>query len=228
TGDPALVNIARFSSSASTLIHEGKSDAVSSLLSNWDLPGVDKSQLLTLVSRKVEEVKGYPKTQQQPSAVGALQELLQVLMQERKASVEELSTAMLPAMAEALKTAHCLLFMLTRTGEMRVRTGYGKGIDELKSKLKVAAEFQPTAFHAAIKNNMDVFIADVSKLKDASLPEGYRTLLPNVGKFIILPIAHSKVSGLLYCDWDSSKTLSPAETEAMKKLRNLFTPLFPQ
>jgi hypothetical protein len=109
-----------------------------------------------------------------------------------------------------------------------VRHGCGKGVDELRSKLKVAADFQPTAFHAAIRKNIDVSIADVSKLKEASLPEGYRALLPQVRRFIILPIANSRVSGLLYCDWDSEGTLNLAEIEALKALRNLYLPLFPQ
>ena len=228
TGDPTLVNIARFSSSASTLIHEGKAEAVQALLGQWDLPGVNKSGLAALMTRKVEEVRSQPKVRLQASADGELIELLQLLLQEKKGSIEELASVMLPGMADALKTAHCLLFMLTRSGEQRVRNGFGKGIDELKSKLKISAEFLPTAFHAAIKNNSDVSIADVSKLKDASLPEGYRELLPHVTKFIILPIASKRGSGLLYCDWDSDRVLNPAEMEAMKKLRNLFTPLFPQ
>ena len=118
--------------------------------------------------------------------------------------------------------------MLTRTGEMRVRSGYGKGIDELRSRLKVAAQFQPTAFHAAVKKNIDVSIEDVSKLKEASLPEGYRALLPHVTRFIILPIANGRVSGLLYCDWDTQRVLNQTEIEALKKLRNLLLPFLPQ
>jgi hypothetical protein len=154
--------------------------------------------------------------------------LLQVLLLEKKSSVEELSNAMLPELAARLQTAHCVLFMLTRTGEFRVRNAYGKGVDELKSRLRISAEFMPTTFHAAIKNNIDISIADVSKLKAASLPDGYRQLLPQVSKFIILPIATSRVSGLLYCDWDSDKTLKQGEMEVVKKLRSLFVPVFPQ
>jgi hypothetical protein len=228
TGDPTLVSVARFSSSASGLIHSGRADAVQALLASWDLPGVDKSQLVALVGRKVQEVRSFAPPPQTASVDGALSELLQTLQQEKKQSLEDLVSAMLPGMVDVLKTAHCLLFMLTRTGELRVRNGYGKGIDELKARFKISAEFMPTAFHAAIKNNIDVSIADVSKLKDASLPEGYRELLPHVTKFIILPIASKRVSGLLYCDWDSDKALNPAEMDVMKKLRQLFVPFFPQ
>jgi HD-like signal output (HDOD) protein len=232
TGDPTLVSVARFSSSASSLVHAGKTDAVLPLLAQWDLPGVDKSRLGALLSHKAEALQRqrppHPQAQPAASAERALLALLQTLQQEKKNSMEELAVAMLPGVADALKTAHCLLFMLTRSGEQRVRNGFGKGIDELKTKLRISAEFMPTAFHAAIKNNIDVSIADVSKLKDASLPEGYRELLPHVTQFIILPIASKRVSGLLYCDWDCERLLEPAEMDAMKKLRHLFLPFFPQ
>jgi len=228
SGDAVLIHIARFCSSASRLIHEGKGDEAHALLSTWELPGLDRSRLESLISSKLQDLSSHRRPRTESSAEGALNTLLRVLVEEKKNSVEDLCAALLPGMADALKTAHCMLFMRTRNGELRVRMGYGKGIDELKSRLKVSAEFQPTAFHAAIKNNMDLTIADVSKLKDASLPEGYRALLPNVGKFIILPIANTQVAGLLYCDWDSDKVLHQAEVEAMKKLRNLFLPLFPQ
>ena len=228
TGDPTLVGIARFSSQASTLIHEGKSEAVNTLLRNLDLPGVDKSRLGALVSRKVEEARPFQLARQNASAEHALNTLLQTLQLEKKNSVEELSNAMLPELASCLQTAHCLLFMLTRSGEFRVRNAYGKGIDELKSRLRIPAEFMPTTFHAAIKNNIDISIADVSKLREVSLPDGYRQLLPQVTRFIILPIATSRVSGLLYCDWDSETTLKQGEMEVVKKLRSLFVSVFPQ
>jgi hypothetical protein len=228
TGDPTLVGIARFSSQASSLIHEGKSEAVNALLQNLDLPGVDKSRLSALMARKVEETKPFQMARQNASAERALNALFQMLTLEKKASVEELSNAMLPELAALLKTAHCLLFMLTRSGEFRIRNGYGKGIDELKSRLRISAEFMPTTFHAAIKNNIDISIADVSKLREVSLPEGYRQMLPQISKFIILPIATSRVSGLLYCDWDTDTTLKTAEMDVVKQLRSLFVPVFPQ
>jgi hypothetical protein len=117
--------------------------------------------------------------------------------------------------------------MLTKSGDFAVRYGFGKGIEELRSKLRISKDYQPTAFHAAIKNNVDVSIADVSRLKVSALPDGYKELLPRVNKFVILPIAHSRVSGLFYCDWDSDADLSTSELDAVKKLRNLFLPYFP-
>jgi hypothetical protein len=229
TGDPLLAGIARFSSTASALIHEGKPAAADALLATLDLPGINKQQLGALLSRKADEALARSTLRRAATSAEAnLGELLQRLLEDKKPSIEALANAMLPGLAEALQTAHCLLFMLTRSGEQRVRNGYGKGIDELKSRLKIAPEFRPTAFHAAIQNNIDVSIADVSKLKDANLPDGFRSLLPHVTQFVILPITTSRVSGLLYCDWDSGRSLSLAEMEALKKLRNLFLPFFPQ
>jgi HD-like signal output (HDOD) protein len=229
TGDPLLMGIARFSSAASSLIHEGRPDAAGALLAQLDLPGFNKAGLGALLARKQDEAQARAsQAASQPGAERRLDELLVRLQEDKKQSIEALANAMLPGLADALQTAHCLLFMLTRSGELRVRNGSGKGIDELKSRLKIAADFKPTAFHAAIKNNIDVSIADVSKLRDTNLPDDYRRLLPHVTQFVVLPITTSRVSGLLYCDWDSGRSLRQPEMDALKKLRNLFPPYFPQ
>lgn len=228
SGDPLLVGVARFASTASALVQAGQGAAAQTLLEGLALPGIDKGALGQLLQRKTDEAAARQAQRPPPSAEDRLHELLRSLQQEPRPTVDALAQAMLAPMAAMLQTAHCLLFMLTRSGEQRVRMGVGKGIDELRSRLKIAAEFSPTAFHAAIKNHSDVSIADVSKLKDASLPEGYRALLPQVSRFIILPIGHSRVSGLLYCDWDNDRTLTNTEIEALKQLRNLYLPLFPQ
>ena len=228
SGDPLLVGISRFASTAAALIQAGQGEAAQALLDRLELPGIDKTGLGQLLSRKTDAVQALGRVRPLASAEYRLNELLQALQHAPWPTVDALAQAMLAPLADTLQTAHCLLLMRTRTGEMRVRTGVGKGIDELRSKLKIAAEFSPTAFHAAIQNNSDVSIADVSKLKDASLPEGYRALLPQVRRFLILPIANSRVSGLLYCDWDSERSLKQTEIDALKKLRNLFAPVFPQ
>ena len=226
TGDPVLVDIAKFSSTASSLIHEGKVDEVNKLVSAFDVPGTDKSKMTVLINRKVVEITPKARGRQPVLPEVKLAELFSVLTEDKKGTVEELAGAMFTELSNSLNTAHCLFFMLTRTGEYHVRYGYGKGIDELRSKLKIPAKLKPTAFHAVIKNNIDVSIADVSKLKATALPDGYHALLPNVNKFIILPIANSGVAGLLYLDWENDKELSPPELAAVRRLRDLFLPFF--
>jgi HD-like signal output (HDOD) protein len=227
TGDPDLVAIARFSQSASTLIHAGKLDAVDQLIADLEVEGVDKSGIGSLIRHKSEQITARQKVAPDASSGEVLNDLFSALAADKKQTVEALAAAMFPTIANTLQTAHCLLFMLTKSGDFAVRYGYGKGIDELRTKLRISKDYQPTAFHAVIKNNVDVSIADVSRLKTSALPDGYTVLLPNVNKFVILPIANSGVSGLLYCDWDSETVLSTTELDAVKKLRSLFLPFFP-
>lgn len=228
TGDPILVGIAKFSNAASHLIQQGKAQEVQALVAALDLPGVDTSSLTSLVQLKADRAIAHIAAQPKVSAEQTLNELMKTLSSANMTTVDELAGAMFSAFSELMQTAHCLLFMMTRSGEYKVRYGYGKGIDELKSNLKISADFKPTTFHAVIKNNVDVSIADVSRLKATSFPDGYTQLLPLVNKFVILPIAPARVSGLLYCDWDTDRVFSPAELEAVRHLRNLFLPFFPK
>ncbi|MBI5938741.1 MAG: HDOD domain-containing protein [Betaproteobacteria bacterium] len=231
SGDQGLIEVARFSTAISSLIHEGKAEEASKLVSASSLSGANKSKLSGLVARKVEALrprmgkKGVAKPR--PEQV-ALERLLAQLSGERKKTVEELAAAMFPAFCELFGVVHCLLFMAVKTGDLYVRHGHGQDVDAFKHKLKISAEFKPTAFHAAIKNNVDVSITDVNKLAPSALPDGFRQLLPNVTRFLVLPIGTDKVTGLVYYDWESNKTLSPGELEVVRKLRNLFLPFFSQ
>jgi hypothetical protein len=227
TGDPDLVSIARFTKSASTLIHAGKLEAAEQLIAKLEVKGIDKSGFGSLIRRWSDQITLRQKVAPDVSKEAVLNDLFSALTADRKQTVEALAAAMFPTFATTLQTAHCLLFMLTKSGDFAVRYGYGKGIDELRSKLRISKDYQPTAFHAAIKNNVDVSIADVSRLKLSALPDGYKALMPSVNKFVILPIANSGVSGLVYCDWDTETVLSMSELNAVKKLRSLFLPFFP-
>ncbi len=229
SGDQGLIEVAKFSTAVSTLIHEGKAEEASKLVSASSLPGALK--LSGLVKRKIEAFKqrrGNKAAAPSRHAQSALERLLAQLSGERKKTVEELAAAMFPVFCESFGVVRCLLFMAVKSGDMYVRCGYGQGVDEIKPKLKISTEFKPTAFHAAIKNNVDVSITDVKKLAPTALPDGFRQLLPNVSRFLILPIGTDKVTGLVYYDWESAKELSQGELEVVRKLRNLFLPFFPQ
>lgn len=238
SGDPDLTAVARFAGAAAALIHAGNAEGAQALVAALKVPGIDKSKIAALVQHKVLRTTPAPTPlpialplplpmAPTESAEAELAQLFEAIAKEKRANLEDLANAMFPNVAHALQTAHCLLFMMTRTGDFRVRYGYGKGIDELKLKFRLSAEFQPTAFHAVIKNNVDVSIDDITRLKPSALPDGYRELLPNVKKFVVLPIANQRVSGLVYCDWDVERSLDRSELAALKKLRNLLLPFFP-
>lgn len=228
SGDPVLVGIARFATSAAALMHEGKVDEVRELVSSFDLPGTDVSKLFSLIDTKAEKYPPIEVPVAFRKTESGLDELLAALTSEKRDTVEALAGAVFHAFGELLDTAHCLLFMATSSGDFTVRHGFGKGIDELRGKLRISREFKPTLFHAVIKNNVDVSISEVSKLRPAALPANYRMLLPEVRQFLILPVATSRVVGLFYCDWEIEKELSTDELLAVKKLRDLFLPYMPR
>jgi hypothetical protein len=146
------------------------------------------------------------------------------LKQRPELDFDGLVKTMLPAVAQSLHATHCLLLMMTRSGSFRLHSGYGEDIALLKEKFRISAEFKPTPFHAAIKKNIDVSIADVGILKEISLPERYRDLLPDVKRFVLLPIANGQVRAMMYCDWKSEGRLTKGEVKAVIALRNLLLP----
>jgi HD-like signal output (HDOD) protein len=224
TGDPTLVGIAAFSSSASSLIHEGRLDEANELLRHLDLPAVEKDGLSRLISRKTEEIAQWSNPIQSASAEQRLWDLLSDLKQRPELDFDGLVKTMLPVIAQSLQATHCLLLMMTRSGSFRVHSGYGEDIAALKQKFRISAEFRPTPFHAAIEKNIDVSIADVGILKAISLPERYRDLLPDVRRFVLLPIAIGQVRAMIYCDWYSAGRMTKGEVKAVIGLRNLLLP----
>ena len=239
SGDPLLVGLARFASAASALVFAGQSETVTTLLDQLQLPGIDKARLNELIRHKLKLLHRTPLQRAAGSSKAELHALLLHLLQAPAGTLAELSQRMLPGIASALSAAHCLLFVTAPGGRMVVQSGFGEGFGvnfvflSGKNRVKPAKHLDfslsnsPTAFHAALQNHVEVFIADVSRLPDSALPTGYKTLLPQVRKFLILPIANSHASGLLYCDWEGDTPLQTAELEALRKLRDLLLPYFP-
>ncbi|AGX86278.1 HDOD domain-containing protein [Candidatus Symbiobacter mobilis] len=228
TGDPTLVGVARFSNEASSLIRDGRTSEVHHLVKRLELPGIDKSSVLGWIDRKLDEGTLTDRRSRSVTRESQLEQLHKDVQQSEWTSMESLAGAIFAGLHQILHSAHCLLFTKMRSGDFRICYGYGKGIDELRSKIRIATtEHHTTAFHAVIRNNVDISIADVTKLKPSALPDGYTTLLPEIRRFVILPIANKSVSGLMYCDWDGTNTIGQADLVVVRKLRNLFLPFFP-
>lgn len=233
SGDPALVGIGRYANEASRLLQAGQLDQLEQLTERLTIPGLDRTRLSAKYRDVAKQLRQHsaapsPEPAHHASAEGPLRELFRVLTERDPKSLEDLANAMFPALAKALRTSHALLFMLTRSGEFAVRFGNGDNQEAIAARLRVSADFKPTAFHAVIRNNVDVSIADTSKLKASTLPDNYRELLPSAKQFVILPIGQARTTGLLYCDWDIQKPLSQEEMIALKELRDLFVPFFPR
>ena len=226
-GDPELQKLAELSNSAAILADQGQHEQAARLVAGAALPGADTEKLQAVLNRrKYEPVKAaasqHPSRSPSPSP---LTELYLRLAEMEHDSCETLAGRMFLEVQQTLGTARALLLRPKESGEYRVSYAFGKGVDEIKAKLRLSAEFKPTAFHAAISKNADVSISDVSKLKPAALPEGYVRLLPKVKHFLILPVAHGKVGALIYFDWERVMEVRPEDLQTLRKLRDLFVPL---
>jgi hypothetical protein len=227
TGDQDIVNLVKFSNKVSSLIYDGKQKEASGLIESFDLPESQRNKLNSLVVKRTEKL-GEVSTVNEITSVDILKDLLFDLSNKKK-NANDVAKLILNTIGETLDAKHCLLFMQTKSGEFRVRYYDDRCSTEIKNVFRVSSEYQPNTFHAVLKNNVDIAINDISKLKEDSLPSFYRNLLPEIKKFIVLPISNgSRVSGLLYFDWDHYRDISSEELELVRKLRDVFLPFFPK
>lgn len=226
---PTVLKIAQFSNTGAKLIHENKDAELAELVNNLAVPGLNKEKLEAKIQEKFSERANYVASvvPKQASSEHLLTELLCEVLECMPSKVEDLALKVFATVSEALKTAHCLLFMRVPTGEYRSICASGKGTDEISSRFKISTEFAPTAFHAVARRNVDIAITDVSRLKANALPKLYQTLLPDVKSFVILPITNGGVSGMLYLDWETHTELGNIELGLLRKIRDLFVSFFP-
>lgn len=229
SGDSSVISIAQASSSISEHIHSGDFDAAEKFVNELKIAGLDKTKMNAVIKDKNPEHIPVAIKELTLKQENALNDLLSEIKKYTGKNIDELAKIVFSSFADILKTDHCFLFVLNLAGDYKIYTAYGRGADEIKSKFKVTAELKPTAFHAVIQKNVDILISNVKQLKTSSTPVGYKELLPDVTKFIILPIFNNHVSGLLYCDWETITTeLTSVELDLIRKIRDVFVPLFPK
>jgi HD-like signal output (HDOD) protein len=225
TGNKEIIEIARFSHKASVLIHEEKYEEAAALVDTITIPDTNKHRFSTLVRRKEEGITYNSEEAPVPTHRElSLRDYVMRLTEKPKLPINDLSSSVFGVLADLFEMSHCLLFVSNQIGYFHVLNGQGKNFEEIKSKFKVSVEFKPTAFHASIKNNVYIYIDDVKRLKDSSLPSGYRRYLAEAVKFIVLPISNidGMVTAFLYFDWDTVIELSDGELNAIKEIRDLF------
>jgi len=103
------------------------------------------------------------------------------------------------------------------------RLGFGDDIDAFMSGFRFPARYSANVFHAALKNGVDLYIADAGlpKVSD-SLPGWYKQIC-NAGSFLLFPLlirGHSL--GLIYADHPKANgmDLSEGQLNLLKALRN--------
>jgi HD-like signal output (HDOD) protein len=152
-----------------------------------------------------------------------LQEVTATLM-EPQHNLNQVFNVVLETIYRALPLQRILLSLLdTRSNQFVGRLGFGQDIEELIEKFRFPAKYQPDIFHAALKNGVDLYIAntDDKKIKD-NIPKWYGAV-PNVKSFLVFPlIVNSKPLGLIYADHAAPQgvELRGNQLNLIKALRN--------
>lgn len=237
TGDPALINIAKFSNSTAAFVQKGNLTEANKLLEALDIPADRKLKMTTLMFDKVEAIilKAKPLTVEVKKEITldnildtiCLDDLLIDISTKEYPSLELFTDVIFPKIHSLLKTTHCLLLTTKNNVFFKASFGVGENISFIINSFVISIKDKPNVLQAALANNVDISISDISKFNAKSLPDIFREALPNTKKLIALPIYNKlNVVGLFYLDWEVLKDLSSEEISLLKKTRNSLVKYF--
>jgi serine/threonine protein kinase len=151
-----------------------------------------------------------------------LQEVTNIML--NQPSLPELCNVVLETMYRALAFHRVALCLKDRSGQfMAAKTGFGSDMERFVGSFRFPLAWQPDVFHAALRNGVDVYIADtrVDKMK-TDLPPWYREI-SNAGCFVVFPLrVGQRPLGMLYGDHaqPGGLTISGKSLNLLKALRN--------
>ncbi len=152
-----------------------------------------------------------------------LQEVTAILV-EPQHNLNQVFNVVLETIYRALPLQRILLCLLdTRSKQFIGRFGFGQDIDEIIEKFRFQSKYQPNVFHAALKNGVDLYIANTgdAKIKN-NLPDWYKTV-PRAGSFLVFPlVVNNNPLGLIYADHATpcGVELQGNQLNLIKALRN--------
>ena len=152
-----------------------------------------------------------------------LQEVTGMLLDE-SVSLSQVFNVVLETVYRALAFQRVVLCLQdVKRGQYVARLGFGEGIEPFMAQFHFATRYSPNVFHAALKNGVDLYIADTrdKKIRD-DIPSWYKKLSP-AGSFILFPlVVKSRPLGLIYADHNEAQgvTLNGGELNLIKALRN--------
>ncbi|MEW8469519.1 MAG: HDOD domain-containing protein [Candidatus Thiodiazotropha sp.] len=137
-------------------------------------------------------------------------------------SVSEIFNVVLETMYRAIGFQRVILALLDRKrGEMAGRLGFGSSADEFAQSFRFPTAYSVDVFHGAMKNAVDVYIADTTEQKiQADIPDWYKQI-SSAGSFLLFPLViNNRAVGLIYADH-----ANPHGVEIDKKRLNLLKSL---
>jgi serine/threonine protein kinase len=188
--------------------------------------GLDKTQILDEGTQTLDE-KAVANTVHNPEDTEALlmdglQEVTGMLVGDH--SVSEIFNVVLETMYRAVGFKRVILALLNpKQGEMVGRLGFGDSADEFTKAFQFSTKYSVDVFHGAMKNAVDVYIADATDKKiQGDIPSWYKKI-SKAGSFLIFPIVVNKRAvGLIYADHGKPHGLAidKKRLNLLKSLRN--------
>jgi serine/threonine protein kinase len=151
-----------------------------------------------------------------------LQEVTAMLVGEH--SVSEIFNVVLETMYRAVGFQRVVLALLDRKqGCMAGRIGFGDADEQFMKGFSFPSAYSVDVFHGALKNAVDVYIADATHGKiQADIPDWYKKI-SNAGSFLLFPLVINKRPlGLIYADHADAHGLDidKKRLNLLKSLRN--------
>lgn len=167
--------------------------------------------------------RGVPSPDAEAILTKGLQEAT-VLMLGEKIDLNQLFNVVLETIYRAMAFQRVVLCLQdANRREYVARLGFGAGIDEFMAAFRFSAQAGSDVFHAALKNGVDLYIADSREQKILeSIPAWYRKI-SKAGSFLLFPlVVEQRPLGLIYSDHPNPRgmELSSGQLDALKALRN--------
>jgi len=152
-----------------------------------------------------------------------LQEVTGMLLEEQP-NLSQIFNVVIETIYRAFAYDHVFLALQDRNRkEYCAKMGFGTGTDKLIQGFHFPITFSSNVFHAAIQNDVDLYIEDASDKKiKANIPDWYKKIL-SAGSFLIFPlVVNQRPLGLIYADHSKPNgvRLSKKQLNLVKALRN--------
>lgn len=167
--------------------------------------------------------RGVPSPDAEAILTKGLQEVTAMLLEE-KIDLNQLFNVVLETVYRAMAFQRVLLCLQDASKrEFSARLGFGSDIDEFMAGFRFSNQFSADVFHAALKNGVDLYIADTREPKIlGNIPQWY-TAISKAGSFLLFPlVVDRRPLGMIYSDHPSSRgmELSGGQLDLLKALRN--------
>ncbi len=152
-----------------------------------------------------------------------LQEITSMMLEEH-VNLGQIFNVVIETIYRAFAYKHVILVLHDRKKkEYCAKMGFGAEVDKLTPHFRFPITFSSNVFHAAVHNDVDLYIEDASDKKiKINIPEWYKKIL-SVGSFYIFPlVVNQRPLGLIYADHakPGGVRLNKKQLNLVKALRN--------